>query len=119
MRSGDLRHVISIQELSDGLAAPLPSGAPDQYWSDVALLTGIAAQVKPLSGRELFAAQEYSSEVTHRVRIRAGSSARSGITNANRVRFGERYFTIHNAIDMDERGKEIHLLCSEGLAVQV
>lgn len=113
MRAGDLRHQISLQALTDGLEAPLPSGAPDQYWDDIATLTNIRASIEPLSGRELYAAQQFNSEVTHSVHIRY----RAGITDAMRVRFGTRLFTIHNVLNIEERNRDIQLLCSEGLAL--
>lgn len=118
LRAGRLRHLITIEALNDGQENPLPSGALDQYWEAVAALTSIHASVTPLAGRELFAAQEYHSEVTHSVRIRAGSAARSAITAKNRILFGTRYFTIHWVRNIEERGIEIEMLCSEGLADQ-
>lgn len=112
MRAGTLRHQISLQVESDGLAAPLPSGAPDVYWGDVDGLTDIRASITPLAGRELYAAQEFNSEVTHSVRIRY----RAGVSSLQRVRFGVRLFTIHYVRNIEERNKELELLCSEGLA---
>lgn len=113
MRAGDLRHQISLQAQVEGKEAPLPSGAPDLYWNDVTGLTDIRASIEPLSGRELYAAQQFNSEVTHSVVIRY----RAGVNDRQRVKFGARYFTVHYVRNIEERNREIELLCSEGLAI--
>lgn len=111
MRAGKLRHRITLQSLADGQEAPFPSGAPDQYWEDS--LT-VSASINPLAGRELFAAQQYNSEVTHSIRMRY----RTGVTDRMRVKFGARLFTLHYIRNIDERNVEFELLCSEGLVVE-
>lgn len=109
MRAGRLRHSVTIQKLQEGSPDQTAEGADDVDWT--AHLSNIAAEVEPLSGRELFAAQEWHSEVTTRIRIRY----RSTITAAMRVVFGSRYYNIRHIIDPLERHEELHLLCTVGV----
>ena len=112
MRAGALRQRITLQALVAGSPQQTPSGESAAVWTDIVT---VYARVSPLSGRELFAAQQYASEVTHAIRVRW----RAEITDRMRVKFGTRFFTIHWLRNLDERDIEIELLCSEGLAAQV
>lgn len=109
MQAGRLRNKIDIEQLSAASPQQLNTGEPDESWS--VYLNDIWASVEPLSGRELFAAQEFHSEVTVRIRIRY----RSGVNNRMRVVFGTKYYDIKAVIDPEERHREFHLLCSEGV----
>ena len=107
--AGRLRHKVTIQQLSTGSPQQDGTGAPDQQWA--ALFTDIWAAVEPLQGRELFAAQEFHSEVTTRIRI----LYRSGITHLMRVVHGSDYYDIRAVIDPDKMHRELHLLCATGV----
>jgi SPP1 family predicted phage head-tail adaptor len=109
MRIGKLRHLVTIQQRVAGSPDQTAEGAPDEDWASYA--TDVWAAVEPLSGRELFAAQQFESEVTTRVRIRY----RSGITAAMRVVFESRNYNIRYILDPDERHIELHLLCTQGV----
>ena len=77
--------------------------------------TGIKVAIEPLRSNEFFAAQQYNSEVT--TRIRASQGDVSGVTAAMRVNFGGRLFNIEGVIDqylMDNSG-EVQLMCGEHL----
>lgn len=102
MEAGELRHRITLLNPADELDG---TGQPASY-SDWAT---VWAAVNPLSGRDLFAAQQLQSEVTHRVKIRY----RAGVNSAMRVRFGTRIFEIDSVIDPEERHEELHLMCTE------
>jgi len=103
MNIGDLRHRITIQQ-------PVESsntfGEVEKTWQDIAT---VWASIEPLRGREYFDSQQINAEVTTRIRIRY----RPGIKPKMRVVYGERIFDIQSVIDVEERHKEIHLMCKE------
>jgi SPP1 family predicted phage head-tail adaptor len=111
MRSGKLRHSIVIQQRTgakDGAGQLLTDTSPGA-WST---FFACHAEIMPLSGRELVAAQAVQSVLTHRVRLRYHAS----ITTAMRVQYGARYFNIVSPpIITEERNREIVLMCEEGL----
>jgi SPP1 family predicted phage head-tail adaptor len=103
MNPGELRHRITLQKLENVQDS---FGQPVEQWNDVAT---IWASVKPLVGREFFAAETVNSEVTHKVRIRF----RAGITPDMRIKFGTRIFQITAVINYQERNVELQLMCKE------
>jgi SPP1 family predicted phage head-tail adaptor len=84
----------------------------DQYgeevptWSDVG---EVWAAIEPLRGREFLEAQRVGADVTTRIRIRY----RSGIVPEMRVVWGDHIYDIEAVIPIEERGREIHLMCKE------
>lgn len=113
MRAGSLRHRVTIQSLVAGSPQQTASGEPDVAWTDY--LTGVSAEVMPLRGRELFAAQEHHSEITTRFRIRGSAARAAGITAAMRIVFKARYYNIRAILNRQERDIEIELLCTDGV----
>ncbi len=110
MRAGDLRHRVTFQSRS--IAAD-SFGAQSAVWSDVAT---VSADISPLSGRELLAAQQINVEISHSITIRyqaqfAGPKA----VAAMRIVYGDRIFNIHASIDPDERRRSLQITASEGL----
>jgi len=104
VKIGDLRHRITIQqpiEIRNEVGEVIQSA-----WQD---FTTVWAAIEPLRGREYFDAQQINAEVTSRIRIRY----RPGIKPKMRVVYGERIFDIQSVIDVEERHKEIHLMCKE------
>lgn len=106
MRAGRLRHTISIQER--GTVRDDFAGASDQ-WTDV--FTNMPASIEPLSGRELYSAQQNHSEVTVRIRIRY----RAGILPAHRVMYRGQCYSILYVVNVDQANRELHLMCSIGV----
>jgi SPP1 family predicted phage head-tail adaptor len=106
--AGKLRHRITLQELSAASPDVTGSGMPDESWTDLATVN---ASVEPLSGRELFAAQEHHSEVTTRITIRY----RAGINAKQRVSFRGKTYNIRYVLDPEERHRELQLLSAEGV----
>ena len=100
---GDLRHRVTIQATT---AVQDSSGSYPESWSDVAT---VWARMRPISGREFFAAEQAQSEVTHEVTIRF----RRGISPANRLLFDGRVFDIGAVINADERNEWMILYCTE------
>lgn len=105
MRAGMLRHYVTIQSRS---TTPDTYGEPAQTWST--LYADQPASVQPLSGRELINAQAIQSDVTHRVRMRYVS----GVEVKHRILFGSRVLDIRAVRNVDERGAELEMLCTEG-----
>lgn len=106
MRSGDLRHRITLQQKQ---LTKDQEGIATENWVDVAT---VWAAVEPLKGREYFQAAAVNAENTVRFRIRY----RQGITSAMRVVYNGRVFNINSVIDVDERHREIQLMCQEVVA---
>lgn len=107
VHAGDMRHVVTVQQR----AVTVDSyGEQSTTWSD--LHEPVFAAIEPLSGRELIAALSEQSEITHKVRIRY----LAGVAPKHRLVFGARYFDILAVRDVDERNREMELLCSEGMA---
>ncbi len=105
--AGKLRHRITFQRFdgeSDDYGDPLE--ADDSHWTDVATTW---AAIDPVSGRELYAAEQSQSEVTHKVRLRY----RPGLTTAMRISRGKRRFKILSIIDWEERHESLLMMCKE------
>lgn len=103
MQAGKLRHRVDIQKptnAQNSLGETVPTFVDqDRVW----------AEVMPLSGRELLAARQTTGEVTHQVTIRW----RDGLTPTHRIRFGTRIFEILSVINVEERNREMRVLCKE------
>ena len=109
MRAGNLRHRVTLQS---------PTGSRDSVgertttWTDVST---VWASVNPLTARELIAAGQVQSELSHRVCIRHSSSV-AAIDASWRVLFGSRILVVAAPPrNIEEGDREIELLCSEGL----
>jgi SPP1 family predicted phage head-tail adaptor len=73
----------------------------------------VRARIEPLSGREEFLAAQRQATTTHLITIRH-SSLISALDASWRIAFGARVFTIDNIRNVDERSREMDLLCTEG-----
>ena len=75
------------------------------------------AEVKPLSGRELEAAQQITAAVSHKVTVRYRPELENpAVVAAMRIVFRGRYFNIQASLNEDERNVFITLLTVEGLS---
>ena len=101
MRAGKLRQRVTIQDKS---VAQNTYGEEVITWTDFAI---VWAAVEPLRGREFMEGKQITAEVSTRIRIRY----RSGILPEMRVEFGSIYYDIHSIIHVEEREREIHLMC--------
>lgn len=105
MRAGKLRNVIEIQRYSE---------AQDSYGEMIrGWTTDITAHasIEPLNGRERFEAQQIIPDVTHTVIMRY----QADVTPKHRVRFNGRTFNIMSVLNIDERNRELQLLCKENV----
>jgi SPP1 family predicted phage head-tail adaptor len=101
---GRLRHLVTIQQRSSGLAT---SGQPNGAWSTVATVWG---SVEDLRGDEFTAAQQVpGGKVSVRVRIRY----RAGVLRQMRVIHGSRTLEIEAPLDPDGRRVLLELMCKE------
>lgn len=105
MKAGPLRHRITIQQKQTPVTQN-DYGEEVITWSEV---DTVWAAVEPLSGREFLEAQRAGAEVTTRIRIRH----RDGILPEMRVVWDSHIYDIENVIPIEERQREIHLMCKE------
>lgn len=103
MRAGELRKRITIKAISDTQDA---RGGPTKGESTHATRW---ARIRPLVGRERFAAQRVDAEVDYEILLRYVS----GVTPKMRVYYGARVFEIRAVMNTDERNRELKLLCAE------
>ena len=106
MKAGQLRHRITIQQLS---TTRDDYGGGVEAWADFA--TDIPASVQPLSGRELIAAQAAMSTVT----TKFGMRYIQGVTAAMRIVFGGEVYNMLPPIDPEMRHKELIIMAGTGL----
>jgi SPP1 family predicted phage head-tail adaptor len=103
VRAGTLRHRVTIQEKN---VTQNDYGEEVITWDEMDVLW---AAVEPLSGREFLEAQRAGAEVTTRIRIRH----QDGIVPEMRVVWGDHVYDIEAVIAIEERQREIHLMCRE------
>ena len=105
INAGELNHRIDIQSVTD---TPDEQGANVQTWATVKTRW---AKVEPLSGRELYNAQQVKSDVTHKICIRYYE----GLTANMRFKWGDRIFNISSLINPDSQRVEHECLCREDI----
>jgi len=103
MRSGRLRHRVTIQQL-----VPDPSVGGQDSWHDYAT---VWAAIEPLRGREYLAAQQEGAEATGRITIRYIA----GVKQTMRIKHGSRIYEIVSPINPEERNAELQLMVKEVL----
>lgn len=105
MRSGRLRHRVTLLKparTTDGYGQVKTSSSPvGTYW----------AWVRPLRGREAEVARQLRADLTHAVTLRYVGA----IGAEDSLLFRGRGLNIRSVIDVDERRREINLLCVEVL----
>lgn len=103
MQAGRLRHRIQIKT---------PVEARNSYGERIVTWSTLAtvwASVEPLRGREFLDAEQVQAEISHRVRMRYYP----GILPNYRVVFGGRVLEIQAVINVNERNREMQLMCKE------
>ena len=83
-------------------------GATITKWKSIAT---VWAEVKPLSGREYFSAQQVQSEITTQIWLRH----LDGIKPSMRVKFGKRFLEIVAVLNTQERNVSLQLMCKEAV----
>lgn len=102
MRAGRLCHKITIQESTVSNVG----GESTHSW---ATYKTAWASIHPARGDESWRSDQRFAEVTHEVRMRY----QSGITPKMRILWGSRVFDIKYAINVEERDRELRLMCIE------
>lgn len=105
MRSGTLRHKISIFTIGD---------VRDEFGGSSegeTLLCETMAEIKPISGGERFMSNQLYAEATAQIRCRYVP----GVTAKHKIKFVDRYFDILNVQNKDERNKELIIIAKEVL----
>jgi len=103
MGSGELRNYIKIQ---NKVMVENENLEKVETWQD---FKQCWAEIKPLDGREYWAARQTVSEVTGKIKIRY----MAGVTNEMRVVDGAKIYDIEAVIDTENRHKELVLLVKE------
>ena len=105
MRSGALRHIISI--LSIGEVRDATGGFSDGE----TLLAETMAEIKPITGGERFMSNQVFADATVQIRCRFVA----GVTPKHKIKFVDRYFDILNVQNKDERSRELIIIAKEVL----
>jgi SPP1 family predicted phage head-tail adaptor len=115
MRAGKLRHRLVIQKKSSGSPTRTSTGASGLTW---ATLLTVYGSLEPLSGERLETAQATWPKATVEARVRYRSEILDADTSGTsmRISFGGRFYPIGKVLNMEERNKELHLLCTQGSA---
>ena len=88
------------------------AGQEVDSWSD---LGKAFASIRPVRGREYLTQSGENSDVTHSIGCRAQDSFT--LRPDDRVLYGSRVFDIKSALDVDERGRDLELMCVERISV--
>lgn len=119
MRAGTLNRRLIIQKR---IVTQDTFGQQVTNWID--LLTGVPADIQPLTGRELVAAQAINAEVTHAIVVRYHPLLADPIANAAMRAIYQakdgvtRYFNLTSSTNQNEGNREIHFTATEGLNKQ-
>lgn len=113
MRSGRLRQLGVIQELAAGSPRQSSSGERADQWAEFAT---VRAFIRPISGKELRAADQAQGRIDTEIEIRWID----GVQGAGSMRFVHRNiaYTIHAVVDPEARRKKLLLQCSSGVVNQ-
>jgi len=103
MRSGNLKHKITIQEI---ISMKNTLGEPTQDWYT---FMNAWARIVPIRANEYRAAQGLVEKITHTVTIRYTD----GIESDMRILYGSRVFEIKGILDFNEEHKRLDLMCEE------
>lgn len=106
MRAGDLRKRIIIEQptvAADSVGEMVPT------WSTLAVLW---ASIEALTGSERLQDAQINATADVKISVRY----RAGITTAMRIKYGTRQFEIVSVQNVEERNRELAMLCVEHLA---
>ena len=108
MRAGPLRHRVTVEALTVELDS---DGQQAETWLD-AFGHMLSADIMPVSGRELIAADAVQSKITTRIVMRY----RPGVKPSMRVLHRERVYNIEAVVPDPRSGFDwITLQCSDGV----
>lgn len=99
-----MRHLVKLQSYA---VTTNSHGEEDKTYADI---DEVWADIQPLRGKELFAAQQVQAEVDLKVFVRYPETT---LAAKDRVLFGTRTFDILAVINSSERNRHLELLCKE------
>ena len=103
MKAGKLNKRVNIQSVTETRD---DSGGVVETWTTEIT---VWVSIESMTGKELFAAQELQSEITHKINMRY----LTGMTTKKRILYGSRIFNILS-VDMDtKQGKELVIMAKE------
>jgi phage head-tail adaptor, putative, SPP1 family len=114
MLAGSLRHRIRIERKQESR-----NDFGETTWAWVPFTPWIPASIEPLQGREFFAAQQVQGALSARIRIRYVPGVRTSMRAVHEIEVGAgspsvaRYYNIEAVLNLNERNREIHLMCSQ------
>lgn len=103
MKIGELRHRITLQKQ---INVQNDYGATVTQWQTVAT---VWAEIKPISGREYFSAQQVQSEITTQIWIRY----RNDVVPTMRVAHNGKYYEIISVLNHNGRNTSLQLMCKD------
>lgn len=103
LHAGKFRHRVTIKEKS---VTRNTYGEETVTWVEIGTYWG---SVEPIRGREFVEMRQAQAEITTRIRIRYIS----GITPAMKAFYDSREYDIMDVIHVEERQREIQLMCRE------
>ncbi len=105
MKAGKLKHLVTIEE--PPATADLQGGQSGS-WTEIEG-SPVWASIMPLSGSRRYEAAQVIQGVSHQISMRY----LSGVTSEMRVMLDLREFRIRSVVNVDERNRELRLLCEE------
>ena len=102
-RAGALRHRVILEQMNGSAD---DGGGQTVTWQQVAPLW---VAIRPLSGREHFAAGQFASRLSHEISLRY----RPLVLPEMRFRKGSRIFEIRAVLNIDEKSRWLRALCEE------
>lgn len=104
---GKMRHQIVFQKFNGTVDSS--GDIRDDLDSNWTGYRTVHAAVDPISGRELYQAEQSQSEITHKIRCRYFA----GATHDMRILMGTRKFKIISIIDWEERHESYLIMAKE------
>lgn len=108
MRAGQLRHRVEIQKPEEEQSA---SGEMEVTWHTS---NWSWADIRPLSGREYFAAEQVNADITHEIIMRHDPT----LTVKHRIRHGLRVFELNAILNEGERDRMLRIMAKEVASVE-
>lgn len=105
IRAGDLRNRIDF--ITSATVTDEATGLPET--GEKVFAANVWAAIGGVTAMDLFQAQQYTKQVTHKVTIRY----RRGILSSMRIRFRGRMFEIQGVVNVEERNVRLDIFCIE------
>lgn len=105
-RASNYKHRVEIQKNTPARGG---TGETTKSW---ALWKYRKASIEPLMGKELFAAQQFQSESTVRIKIRHDNEIDVMDIRDYRIVYNSKTYEFQSIINAFEANKELHIMCS-------